>query len=109
ACGIGNVYKSETLFLCQRDPFCRLDTLASSEVQAIYVRARELMQQNMGGGMRDTRRREGGRYWVYGRSGELCRKCGTRVSMRRQGANGRSTYFCPACQRVRAPLTRSRP
>lgn len=102
ACGIGNVYKSETLFLCKQDPFARLETLGVDEVQAIYMRARVLMMQNMGGGMRDTRRRDGGRYWVYGRSGELCRKCGTRVQMRRQGANGRSTYYCSTCQNVRA-------
>ena len=98
ACGIGNVYKSETLFLCEQDPFLPLERIEPGRVAEIYARARTLMTQNMGGGMRDTRRREGGRYWVYGRAGELCRKCGTRVQMRRQGDSGRSTYFCRSCQ-----------
>ncbi len=100
ACGIGNVYKSETLFLCEQDPFVCLEAIDRERVAQIYDRARTLMAQNMGGGMRDTRRREGGRYWVYGRAGELCRKCGTRVEMRRQGDSGRSTYFCRSCQGV---------
>ncbi len=98
ACGIGNVYKSETLFLCRRNPFAPLSSFALADVAAIYDQARRLMLQNMGGGMRDTRRRDGGRYWVYGRAGERCRKCGTGIRMRRQGASGRSTYFCPSCQ-----------
>lgn len=35
---------------------------------------------------------------MYGRSGEACHRCGTTVRMRRQSDDGRSTYFCPACQ-----------
>ena len=100
ACGIGNVYKSETLFLCQISPFVPLRDVPPGQVRTIYDRARALMAQNMGGGMRDTRRRDGGRYWVYGRRGEQCRKCATPIEMRRQGASGRSTYFCRACQAV---------
>jgi formamidopyrimidine-DNA glycosylase len=34
---------------------------------------------------------------VYGREGEACRKCGTKIRQLRQGQ--RSTYFCPKCQR----------
>ena len=34
---------------------------------------------------------------VYGREGEPCRKCGTKIRQLRQGQ--RSTYFCPKCQR----------
>ena len=100
ACGIGNVYKSETLFLCGQDPFVRAQTLSNDALRTLYEQARGLMLQNMGGGMRDTRRRDGGRYWVYGRSGERCRRCATPVEMRRQGENGRSTYFCRRCQNV---------
>lgn len=100
ACGIGNVYKSETLFLCQQNPFIRLGDIEAASIEVIYSQARRLMQQNMGSGLRDTRRRDGGRYWVYGRAKDACRKCGTPIQMRRQGRHGRSTYFCPACQRV---------
>ena len=100
ACGVGNVYKSETLFLSAQDPFVATSSLSSQRLREIYERAQKLMRQNMGGGMRDTRRRDGGRYWVYGRSGQRCRKCDTVIAMRRQGASGRSTYFCRSCQSV---------
>jgi endonuclease-8 len=38
--------------------------------------------------------------WVYMRGGEPCRKCQTIIQMRRQGMEGRSTYYCPHCQGV---------
>ncbi|HBQ11861.1 MAG TPA: hypothetical protein DEF51_12150 [Myxococcales bacterium] len=62
--------------------------------------ARKLMKQNVGHArMRTTRRRFGSsRLWVYGRKNEPCFECGTPLDMRRQGEQGRSTYFCPRCQ-----------
>jgi endonuclease-8 len=38
------------------------------------------------------------RVWVYGRQGQECRRCGAAVEMRKQGAQVRSTYWCPVCQ-----------
>jgi formamidopyrimidine-DNA glycosylase len=35
--------------------------------------------------------------FVYERAGEPCRRCGTPIKHRVQGA--RSTYFCPSCQK----------
>jgi endonuclease-8 len=40
---------------------------------------------------------------VYEREGEACYDCGTRIEMRRQGQQLRSTYFCPRCQPARGP------
>jgi endonuclease-8 len=58
-----------------------------------------LLHQNLRGVPRTTRHAlDGQRHWVYGRSGRPCRKCGTTIEMRRQGADGRSTYWCPKCQ-----------
>ena len=34
---------------------------------------------------------------VYGRAGEPCRRCGARIKRRVDA--GRSTFFCPGCQR----------
>lgn len=101
ATGIGNVYKSETLFLTRADPFATVGTLDDDVLRAILGEARRLMKQNLRGGARVTRRRFGSsRLWVYGRSGKPCFECGTPIRMRRQGEAGRSTYFCPRCQRV---------
>ena len=41
---------------------------------------------------------DGVRHWVYGRAGEHCLKCDATIAMKRQGAQLRSTYFCPRCQ-----------
>jgi endonuclease-8 len=97
--GIGNVYKSELLFLERLDPFVRVTD--EEILRAVLARARALMLQNMSGNARTTRRRlTGSRVWVYGRSGKPCFTCGARIRMRRQGDAGRSTYYCPQCQRV---------
>jgi len=99
AAGIGNVYKSELLFLCRVDPFARTDDLDDRTLRQIADTARREMRRNLGPGPRTTRRAtRGGRHWVYGRAGKPCYECGTRIRMRRQGDDGRSTYYCPACQ-----------
>jgi endonuclease-8 len=48
------------------------------------------------------------RLWVYERQGRPCRRCGTRIEMRRQGDLNRSTYFCPTCQKKSTPGTEDR-
>lgn len=97
--GIGNVYKSETLFLARVSPFARVDALSDETLRAILDEARRLMKQNLAGRARITRRRFGGsRLFVYGRSGKPCFECGEPIRMRRQGDTGRSTYYCARCQ-----------
>jgi endonuclease-8 len=99
--GIGNVYKSEVLFLLKTSPFARVDALSDAAIDALVAKAGELMRQNLDGKPRTTRHAlTGGRYWVYGRSGAPCHRCHTLIVMRRQGLAGRSTYYCPACQSV---------
>jgi endonuclease VIII len=98
-CGIGNVYKSELLFLQRLDPFCRVGDLSDSQLEQLVQSARQLMRRNLQGSRRTTRfGRDGQRLWVYGRSGEKCLQCGSIIRMRRQGGLGRSTYWCPTCQ-----------
>jgi endonuclease-8 len=97
--GIGNVYKSEVLFLCHADPFLAVREYSDHDLKVIVQKARELMKQNVQGRQRTTRHSlDGERMWVYGRSGRPCRKCGTPIKMRRQGLEARSTYFCAPCQ-----------
>lgn len=99
--GIGNVLKSEVLFLRRVSPFARVGALSDEVLRELLEEAQRLMKESVRGGSRITRRRFGSsRVWVYGRSGKPCFTCGARVCMRRQGEDGRSTYFCPACQDV---------
>ena len=107
--GIGNVYKSELLFLEGLDPFQRVDALGPERLRALLERTRELMQRNLDeGGPRRTRfdpRAPRKLLWVYERSGRPCPRCQTIVKMRRQGRLARSTYYCPSCQPSTKPST----
>lgn len=104
ACGIGNVYKSESLFLLGESPFRLVRDRSDDELRSVFLKARELMQANLTGYPRITRGPErlhpgeSSRYWVYGRGGEPCFRCGAPIQMRRQGDAGRSTYYCATCQ-----------
>jgi endonuclease VIII len=104
ACGVGNVYKSEVLFLLHIDPLAPVGTLSDEQVLAIVRKSRELMQQNLEGYPRTTRHAlDGRRVWVYGRSGQACFVCGTAIELFRQGDLGRTTYWCPKCQPRTSP------
>lgn len=97
--GIGNIYKSETLFLCGVHPFAPVAELSDAEIDRLVSRARSLMSASLGGSPRATRpslSRE--RTWVYARRGRPCHRCGAAIRMRRQGMQARSTYWCPECQ-----------
>ncbi|HSD26630.1 MAG TPA: DNA-formamidopyrimidine glycosylase family protein [Vicinamibacteria bacterium] len=98
--GIGNVYKSEVLFLCGVSPFTRVRDLDDATIDRLVARAGEMLRRNLGpGGPRRIPGLPPGRLWVYRRSGQPCRKCGTRIERAVQGEQARSTYFCPLCQR----------
>lgn len=97
--GIGNVYKSEILFLERIHPLQRVREIKSSLLCQLKDRAQWLMLRNTDGKPRRTRfRNDQHRLWVYGRHQERCLKCGSPIQMLRQGDLARSTYFCPTCQ-----------
>lgn len=100
ACGIGNVYKSEVLFLTRRPPLLPLKELSLRDFGDLYGTAARLLRRNLSGGPRITREIPDGRgpLWVYGRAGLPCLVCGTPLRRQRLGRNPRSTYWCPACQ-----------
>jgi endonuclease-8 len=108
--GIGNIYKSETLFVCRVNPFTRVDSLTPEQVRSLVTTARSLMQANVqassGDGIATYRRLRAtvrltdpaARLWVYGRTGHPCRTCGTPIESRLQGRDARRTFWCPVCQ-----------
>jgi endonuclease-8 len=99
--GVGNVIKSEALFRCRQNPFAKVREVADGPLQKLIADAHELLVRNRTQGPRTARSSlDGGRFWVYGRSGKPCRICGTAIRMRRQGQAARSTYFCASCQIV---------
>jgi endonuclease-8 len=108
--GIGNVYKSEILFVAGVDPFTRVADLSPDAIAAILGQARALMLANVDDrtsstlpGRRTTRSLNPNvKLWVYGRAGKPCRKCGTPIRVRKSGLDARATYWCARCQRSSA-------
>jgi endonuclease VIII len=100
--GLGNVFKSEVLFVERVNPFASIGDLADDALDRLLARSRTLLVLNHQGMPRRTRGSldPDGRLWVYRRSGLPCWVCGSEIRMRRQGADLRSTYFCPRCQQV---------
>lgn len=107
--GIGNVYKSEVLFLCRVDPFVKVAALSDEALDRLIALARDLMSRNLEGLPRTTTRpspraflpRSAARYHVYDRAGDPCPACGAPIHASRAGSEGvagRVTFFCPACQ-----------
>ncbi len=98
--GIGNIYKTETLFLTGISPW-----RPASEVQdlgALVEVARQLLDANKErlGHITTGSPRRGEANWVYRRSGRPCRRCGTPIRTGSQGEPGtdRVTFWCPTCQ-----------
>lgn len=98
--GLGNVYKSEILFLSGLPPSVPVGEVP--DLARIVDLGHRLISANRDRPMRVTTGvpRRGRQYWVYGRSGQPCRRCGTPVRAEHQGppAAERITYWCPSCQ-----------
>jgi endonuclease VIII len=102
--GIGNVYKSEVLFLCGVAPRARVSELDDASLARLIETARRLMSANLGPGpRRTTSALSAERLFVYRRTGRPCRRCGGAIRRLVQGEQARATYFCPRCQRSGAP------
>ena len=91
ACGVGNVWKSESLFAERIDPFRAVSSLTDDERVALLATASRQLRAQIAS--------PGGVRAVYGRRGQPCRRCGTPISWRPQGPHRRGTYWCPSCQR----------
>ncbi len=101
ACGIGNVYKSELLFVLRTHPFAPTDSVAHDTWEGLYAKAATLMRANLRPAPRNTTGLGPGRplHWVYGRRGRPCLRCGSRVQSKMQGSDlPRVTYWCARCQ-----------
>ncbi len=108
--GIGNVYKSETLWLERVDPRATVSALDDAALARLLATARRLMLANVDrasrGLERDTtegaRAAGGERAWAYRRTGRPCRRCATPIRAAPQGRDlPRTTYWCPSCQERR--------
>ncbi len=107
AAGIGNVYKSEVCFVCGLDPFTPVGDVPPALRRQLVEVAADLLRRNLVTSRRTTTVGPPGSLAVYGRARQGCPRCGTPVRVVRHGAQARSTYWCPECQR-RPPQRSSR-
>jgi endonuclease-8 len=104
--GVGNVYKSEVLWLERVSPFATVASVEDPTLDRLIARSRELLTLNAdrrrGAGRITTAGRPeagGSPLWIYGRRGRPCRRCGTPIRAVEQGSDlPRLTYWCPRCQ-----------
>jgi endonuclease-8 len=94
--GVGNLYKSETLFLRGLWPWTPVRDVA--ELAGTVTLAQKLVASNKGRWTQTTTGslRRGETSYVYGRRAQPCRRCGTAIRKAQQG--DRVTYWCPRCQ-----------
>ena len=99
--GVGNVYCNELCFIFGRLPTSTVETL--TDPLRVVNRARQMLWSNRLRTARTTtgNTRRGHELWVYGRAGEPCRRCGTRIRRAEptDGTAERLSYWCPSCQR----------
>jgi len=100
ATGIGNVYKSEVLFIQRRHPLTPLANLSDQQLLELYREAAARLADNLGPGPRITRKANdrAGRLWVYGRTRQPCLRCAAPIASARLGRHQRSTFWCRRCQ-----------
>ena len=106
--GIGNVYRAELLFRARQDPFTPGRELPEEQVRALWRDWVHLMRIGVDTGqmltmddlsdddLRKAMANRADRHWVYHRTGEPCRVCGTAIAMQELG--GRKLYWCPKDQ-----------
>lgn len=105
--GIGNVYRSELLFLANLDPATPAQALTDADRARLITLAARLLRANArpGAGRRVTTGRlsPGEALWVYQRTGRPCRRCGTPIRSAADGPLARRVYWCPHCQPAARP------
>ena len=106
--GIGNVYRAEILFRARLNPFTPGKQVPDDVARALWrdwvhlldvgVRTGQMMTMD-GLSAEDYRKamaRRDDRHWVYHRTGQPCRVCGTPIAMK--DVANRKLYWCPNCQ-----------
>jgi len=105
--GLGNIYASEALFIAGINPMKSASRLSKPRARKLYEAIRVVLQEAIDAGSTlriDLADGYGSyfeapeRFWrVYEREGEPCVNCGAKI--RRVVQGGRSTYYCPRCQK----------
>jgi formamidopyrimidine-DNA glycosylase len=107
-CGLGNIYAAEALHRARANPFAAAADFPARRVPVLRRAILEVLAESINHGSTmnvDPAEIDasyfdggyGGRWRVYAREGEPCGACRTAIARHVHG--GRSTFFCPKCQR----------
>lgn len=106
--GVGNIYRAEALFRTGTDPHLPAERLSGDAAEALWFECAALLERGVEEGRIITvdpkdvgaRRRADlaphERFYVYKRTGEPCRRCGTEIAVGEMANRG--IWWCPACQ-----------
>ncbi len=106
--GLGNIYVCEALHQARISPFTSAGRISLMRLERLAQAVREVLQAAIlagGSTLRDYAAADGAlgyfqhRFQVYGREGEPCLRPGCKGVVRRTVQAGRSTFYCPVCQR----------
>lgn len=88
--GIGNIWKSESLWEARVSPWRTLAEIEDAELCEVLTATNRLMRASLEG--------QRPRHRVYRRAGRGCPRCGAVIRSHAQGDSARMTYWCPECQ-----------
>ena len=99
--GLGNIYTDEALHMARLHPLTPSDAVTSEEAEILWMAVRQVLEEGIrqNGASIDWVYRGGdfqNHFRVYGRQGETCPVCGTKIERIVVGQRG--THFCPTCQ-----------
>ena len=106
--GLGNIYVCETLFRAEISPARKAGRIAAVRVAAMVPIIRDILGEAIeagGSSLRDFRQADGElgyfqhSFDVYGREGQPCKTEGCDAKITRIVQSGRSSFYCPQCQR----------
>lgn len=106
--GLGNIYAAEVMFLARVNPFRAAAQVSAARLARLHKAILDVLGESLAHGSTmnvDPENIDGsyygggyeGRWLVYDREGEPCNAC--RAPIRRVAHAGRSTFYCPRCQR----------
>ena len=104
--GIGNIYIIESLFKSGISPFRPAGSLSAAELEKLVVEIKGVLRSAIACGgttLRDYRQASGelgyfqNKLAIYGKEGLPCPRCSALIRRAVQG--GRSTFYCPECQK----------
>jgi len=106
--GLGNIYVCEALFRSGIDPRRKANRISKQRIETLTVHIRDVLSEAIeagGSSLKDYRQADGElgyfqhNFEVYGCEGEACKNPSCDSIIARVVQSGRSTFYCPKCQR----------